>query len=259
MTKKSKEWPRRGEIVIGTVTRVNPFSAFVSLKEYGDKEGMIHISEIAGKWIKDVRSHVKNGQKVVTMVLRVDEEKGHITLSLKRVRRHDSEEKMKEFKREQKAEKMLSQIAKELNISLDDVYKEIGFKLKEIFGEIFKGFQTALTPQGHDILIKKGIPEKWVKIIKSVAEKQMEVKEVDVKVLLELKCFKPDGIEIIKNILKDAEKTYNLNIKYISAPSYSLLLKTKDPKGGEKILKEASKNIIEKLEKVGGEGTFKAD
>jgi len=258
MPKKSKEWPEKGELIIGTVVRVNTFSAFVSLEEYGNKEGMIHISEVARKWIKDVREHVKVGQKIVALVFRVDKVKGHITLSLKRIRRRDAEEKMKEYKREQKAEKMLSQVAKELKISLDEAYEEIGFQLEETFGEMFKAFQTVLMPDGYDILVKKGIPEKFAKVIKSVAEKQMEVKEVAVKSLVELKCFKPDGVDIIKNVLKDAKEKYNLDVKYISAPRYSLILKTKHPKVGEKKLKEAAEKIIENLKNLGGEGTFKA-
>jgi len=258
MPKKSKEWPERGELIIGTVTKVNPFSAFVSLEEYENKEGMIHISEVARKWIKDVREHVKVGQKIVALVFRVDERKGHISLSLKRIRKRDAEEKMKEFKREKKAEKMLSEVAKELKISLDKAYEEIGFKLEEIFGEMFKGFQTALMPDGIDILVKRGIPEKFAKLIKSVAEKQMEVKEVSIKSLVELKSFKPDGIDIIKNVLKDAKEKYNLDIRYVSAPRYSLILKTKYPKIGEKKLKDIAEKIIENLKSLGGEGTFKA-
>ena len=91
---KKGEWPEKREIVLGTVTRVNPFSAFVSLDEYNNKEGMIHISEVAGKWVRDIRKFVKVGQKVVVMVMRVDKDKSHITLSLKRVKKYDTEKKM---------------------------------------------------------------------------------------------------------------------------------------------------------------------
>lgn len=252
MVKKHKEWPEKGELVIGTVVKVNPFSAFVSLEEYGKKEGMIHISEVARKWVKDIRDFVKKGKKVVVLVLNVDKEKGHITLSLKRVRKYDAEEKMRKYKREQKSEKMLSEVAKEMNVDLEKAYKEVGFKLQEEFGEMFKGFQTALT--NYDILLKKGIPEKWAKVIKSVAERQMELKEKTLKINIELKCFKPDGVNIIKKVLNDSKKKYGIEIKYISAPKYSLLLKTKDAKTGEKKLKEIGENIIRNISELGGEG-----
>jgi len=259
MPKKLVEWPERNELVIGTVVRVNPFSAFVSLDEYENKEGMIHISEIAGKWVRDIRKFVKVGQKVVVRVMRVDKEKGYISLSLKRVRRFDAEEKMKRYKRELKAEKMLAQVAKKLNMNFEKAYEDIGFKLNDIFGEKFKAFQISLTPKGYEILLRKGIPEEWANVIKSVAEEQMKIKEVDIKGMIKLKCYKPDGVKIIKKVLSDAKKKYGLDIKYISAPRYSLSFKTKDAKAGERKLKEAAEDIIQSIKNLGGEGIFKAD
>jgi translation initiation factor 2 subunit 1 len=254
---KKGDWPRKGEIVLGTVVKVNPFSAFVSLDEYGKKEGMIHISEIAGKWVRDIRKFVRVGQKVVVMVMRLDKEKGHITLSLKRVKKYDTEKKMKEYKRELKAEKMLKILAEKANIDLDKAYKEIGYQLQDIFGEMFKAFQMSLTEKDYEILIKKGVPEKWAKLIKEVAEEQMELKETTIKGSIELKCYSPDGVNVIKKILKDANKKYGIDSKYISAPRYSIILKTKDAKLGERKLREAGQEIINNIKKVGGEGTVK--
>lgn len=256
---KKGEWPQKREIVLGTVTRVNPFSAFVSLDEYEGKEGMIHISEIAGKWVRDIRKFVKVGQKVVVMVMRLDKEKNHITLSLKRVKKYDSDKKMKDYKKELKAEKMLKTLAEKNKMSLDKIYDEIGYSLQEIFGETFKPFQMSLTDKGYDLLIKKGVPEKWAKQIKEIAEEQMELKEIGIKGTLEIKCYRPDGISIIKKILEDAEKKYKIEVKYISAPKYSMILNTKDPKEGEKKLKEAGEHIVEEIEKCNGEGLLKVD
>jgi len=258
MPKKQSEWPQRNEIVLGTVTRVNPFSAFVSLDEYGKKEGMIHISEVAGRWVKDIRDFVKPNQTVIVKVLNVDKEKGHITLSLKKVGRHDASEKLKEFKREQKAEKMLANLAKEYKLSMEEAYKEVGFKLIDAFGEMFKGFQAALTQPGYDFLIKNGLPSKWTDAVKAVAQKQMEVKEVTLKEIIELKCLKPDGIDIIRSVLKKTKEQYGIDIKYISAPKYSVTLKTKDAKNGERRLREISEDIINSIKSLGGEGTLAA-
>jgi translation initiation factor 2 subunit 1 len=255
---KEEKWPERGELVIGTVTRVNPYSAFIALEEYPEKEGMIHISEVAGKWVRDIREFVKTGKKVVVLVMNVDKEKNHITLSLKRVKRYDAEEKMKEYKRDIKARKMFDIVIKKLNLSPNEV-QEISTKLQEIFGELFKAFQLSLTPQGYDLLIRKGISENWAKEIKSVAQEQMELKEVEIKGIIELKCFKPDGIEIIKKVLNDVIEKHEIDIKYISAPKYSLILKTKDAKLGERKLKEASEEIIKNLKLLGGEGSFKVE
>ena len=256
---KKGEWPERREIVLGTVIRVNPFSAFVSLDEYDNKEGMIHISEIAGKWVRDIRKFVKVGQKVVVMVMRIDKDKNHITLSLKRVKKYDTEKKMRDYKKELKAEKMMNVLAEENKMTLDKIYEEIGYNLQDIFGEIFKAFQMSMTDRGYELLIKKGVPEKWAKQIRDVANEQMELKEVEIKGLLELKSYEPDGINVIKKVLEDAEKKHNVEIKYISAPKYSIMLKTKDAKIGERTLNEVGEEIVSKLKEMNGEGVFKAD
>jgi translation initiation factor 2 subunit 1 len=257
MPKKQSEWPEKGELVLGTVIRVNPYSASISLEEYKNKEGMIHISEAARKWIKDIREIVKEGQKIVVLVLNVEKEKNHITLSLKRVNKRSAEEKLREYKREQKAEKMLAQVAKETGLSLEKTYEEIGFKLQEEFGELFKAFQMSQTPQGYDLLIKKGIPDKWAKVIKQIAEKQMEIKESFIKAELELRSLKPNGVETIKKVLEDAKNKNNLEIKYISAPKYYIYLKTKDAKAGERKLKEIAEEIVKSINSMGGEGLAK--
>ena len=46
MVRKENEWPERGEKVVGTIIKVNPFSVLVKLEEYEGKEGMVQISEI---------------------------------------------------------------------------------------------------------------------------------------------------------------------------------------------------------------------
>jgi len=166
--------------------------------------------------------------------------------------KRDYDEKMKEFKRELKAEKMLELVGKDLGFNLDRSYEEIGFPLMDIFGEMFKGFQTALT--NPDILGKKGIPEKYVKVIKSVAEKVMELKEIEIRGMLELRSYAPDGVEQIKNILAEAAK--KMEVKYISAPKYLVSIKSKDIKLAERRLETLANEIIRQVEKADGEGKF---
>ena len=72
---KLYEFPEQGELVIATVKNVKNFGAFVTLDEYEDKEGFIHIAEVATGWVKYIRDFVREGQKIVCKVLKVDESK----------------------------------------------------------------------------------------------------------------------------------------------------------------------------------------
>jgi len=255
MVRKLSKYPSIGELVTGKVIRLNPFSALVKLDEYPGVEGMIHISEVARKWIKDIREFVKEGDAVVVKVMRVEEERRHVELSMKRVSKNEADAKLKEIKREQKAEKMLEAAGKELGLTLDKAYDEVGFKMQEEFGEMWKVFQTSMTPDGKEMLAKKGISEKWIKAIASVAERTIELKETAIKGTLELKTPAENGLEQIKAALA-AVKKKGIEVHYISAPKYMISFKTKDAKKGEKLIREAADEAIKKISSTGGEGKF---
>lgn len=78
-----------GSILEGKVTGIINFGAFVALP--GGKSGLVHISEIANTFVKDVHEHLQVGQTVKVKVLDVNEQ-GKINLSLKRVAEEDQKE-----------------------------------------------------------------------------------------------------------------------------------------------------------------------
>lgn len=69
-----------GSIVEGVVTGITNFGAFVELP--GGKVGLIHISEVADVYVKDVREFLKESEVVKVKVLSIDE-KGKVGLSIK--------------------------------------------------------------------------------------------------------------------------------------------------------------------------------
>ena len=58
----------------------------------------MHISELANHWIKNIRDFVKEGQKVACKVLKVDDFKGHIDLSKRRISDRDKKQTIKKWK-----------------------------------------------------------------------------------------------------------------------------------------------------------------
>lgn len=101
------DFPEEGDIIIGNVIDVKSFGAFIELLEYPGKEGMVHISEVSSGWIKNIRDHIKKGQRVVAKVMRVTPHKNQIDLSLKRATDQQKKVKVQEWKRFQRAEKLL--------------------------------------------------------------------------------------------------------------------------------------------------------
>lgn len=65
----------------GIVTNVTRFGAFVDIGVHQD--GLVHISQLANRFIKDPNEVVKVGQRVMVRVLEVDQQRKRIALSLR--------------------------------------------------------------------------------------------------------------------------------------------------------------------------------
>src|SRR5438046_9534156 len=128
------DWPDEGDLVVWTVTNVKNVGAFVTLDEYEAKEGFIHIAEVSSGWIKYIRDYIREGQKVVSKVLKVDKEKGHIDLSLKAVNEHQRREKIQEWKNEQKAENLFAIVAGRVGRTVIHRWQECGYVLIDTYG-----------------------------------------------------------------------------------------------------------------------------
>ena len=78
-----------GNILEGVVTGITKFGAFVELP--GGKVGLVHISEVADVYVKDVNDFLKEKDKVKVKVLSVDDH-GKIGLSIKQLQEKKVEE-----------------------------------------------------------------------------------------------------------------------------------------------------------------------
>ncbi|CEP66520.1 Nucleic acid-binding, OB-fold [Moorella glycerini] len=70
-----------GTVVEGVVSGITKFGAFVELP--GGLTGLVHISEVADTYVKDVKDFIKEKDRVKVKVINIDE-KGKIGLSIKR-------------------------------------------------------------------------------------------------------------------------------------------------------------------------------
>lgn len=94
-----------GQIVEGVVARITNYGAFIDLPS--GRSGLVHISEIADTFVRDIREYLREGQPVRVKVLGLNE-RGKLDLSVKqalapeeRANRHKQrttfEEKLKAF------------------------------------------------------------------------------------------------------------------------------------------------------------------
>ena len=251
-------WPEESDLVVCTVKKVTDFGAFVELDEYAKKEGLIHISEVASGWVKYIRDHVREGQKIVCKVLYVDTAKHHIDLSLKDVNEHQRREKIQEWKNEQKAEKWIQYVAKTTKTEQEKLNKLIEL-IYEKFGSVYSAFEKSRA-NGISTMTDLGISKEFAEAIKKVAEENLKKPQVEIAGYVDLTSSLPDGIEHIKKSLKAAgdikEDNIKIDISYTGAPRYRIHVIAPDYKKAESILKKSSQAAIEIIEKAGGTGEF---
>ncbi len=251
-------WPESGDFVVCTVKNVTDFGAYTTLEEYGGKEGFIHISEIKAGWVKYVRDHVREGQKVVCKVLNVDSSRRHIDLSLKDVNEHQKRAKIQDWKNEQKAFKWLQFVEEETNTSNDEMEK-IKLKLLDNFGSLYSSFEEAAI-NSEDAFSDLKIRKKIVNSIVNIAQNNIKLPFVDIAGFVDLNCYYSDGIEIIKMALEAGnqidEEGVRVDISYMGAPRYRIKVIAPDYKKAESVLKRSAMAAIETIEGLGGKGEF---
>lgn len=261
MAMRKLEWPEIGDLVMATVETVTDFGAYVKLDEY-NKKGLLHVSEISSSWIRNIRDFVREGQKLVLKVLRVNPEKGHVDLSLRRVTKREKIEKTMAWKKERKAEALIRGVAEKTGLPVQEIYDKAGTIMENEYG-LYEGFEKAVK-EGAESLTKIGIPEEIAKAIFDVSQERIRVQMVRVKGTAELRCMKPNGVKIIKEAFSNAKKSEKLGstklrFYVIAAPKYSIEVLAEDYKRAEETFQRVAENIISGVTKAGGQGSFKRE
>ena len=263
MSKEKDGWPDAGDLIVGTVSRVLPYGAYVTLDEYEKREGLIHISEISSTWIKNIRDYVREGQKIVAKVLRVDPAKGHVDLSLRRVTGREKKDKMVAFKKANRAEGLLKLAAERLGITPEEAYSRLGSKIEDHFAGLYEGFEEVVE-KGGAALVKIGISEEDANIIAEITQSKLKIPKVKIKGILELQCSGPDGVNTIKEILLKSKnirrpRETDVSIYVVAAPRYRVEITAKNYRDAEKVLHNLTENALSVIKEEGGSGTFKRE
>ena len=247
MLRQRTGFPADEELVICTVTQVQPHCVFCRLDEY-DRSGLIHISEIAPGRIRNIREYVTETKKVVCKVLRVDQQKGHIDLSLRRVNEMQRRGKLNEIKQEQLAEKIVEQCARNLNKVPLDVYTKVAQPLLDQYGGLFPAFEEV--SQGKLALETLGIEKTLAKAMTEAIVQRIKPPIVDIHGDLTITSYAPNGIELVRNALTKAENVAGKPvIRYKGAGIYHIKVTAGTYKDAEKTLKQAVDNTTNELQK----------
>lgn len=253
------EWPEVGELVVATIRRIESYGAYVQLDEY-DKEGLLHISEISSTWVRNIRNHVRERQKVVLQVLRIDPAHGHIDLSLRRVSMDERRKKIEDWKKNRRAEALLKSAANTLKLNERELFEEAGIKLIDSFGSMYNGLEAA-AKKGVEALTEVGISKKVAETLTDIAEEKIVVGGVTIQGIFEITSMDPRGVESIKETLlgtiKLAEKEdAETIISSLGAPKYRIEVTAEDYKKAEAVLDKIVTTIKSSWSSIDGDFSF---
>ena len=255
MLLKKQGFPEEGELVLCTVTSVQFHSVFVDIDEYS-KSGLIHISEVSPGRIRNIRDFVKEGKKVVCKVLRINQEKGYIDLSLRRVNESEKRRKIEDIKKEQNAEKIVEIAAGKIGIKTEELYREISGKITEKYASLHEFFEEA--SKNDSVLEDLGIEKKHLKIIDDIIKVRIKPSQVEIIGKMKITTYAPNGIDIIKESLQKAEDAAKgrVNINYLGSGLYRFMVTAPNYKEAEKLMKNATESAISNVTKNSGTAEF---
>ena len=284
MVRKKNPMPEPGELVLCTVVEVSPTHVYLILDDYRgygvgrdgiNRDGFnvhpsiknnaiayMHVSEVANFWIKQIRDFIREGQKQVLKVLKLD--KGMVWVSKRRVSGQEQKKKLSESKRSNKAEGLLTLLADRLKVERDAVYEKIGFVLDDAYGgDLWSAFED-IKEQGLVAVadLKFEIDEAWLKELHKIVEQNVDIPVVNITGEFELVSYEPNGVEIVKEALAAGESalaqkdpTTSLSFQVLSPPRYRMEIVAPDYLTAEALLKKVEAKVL-KVIKKGGTGTF---
>lgn len=244
-----KELPNVGEYVVATVREIFDYGAYVTLDEYNDLEAYLPWSEVASRWVRNIRDVIRENQKIVVKVIRVNRRRKTVDVSLKKVPENEKRKKMLWWKRYLKASKIIELVAEKIGKSIEDAYKEVIWRLEDYYGDPLLGLEEAVL-RGPDALREAGVPEEWIEPVYNEALRHIKVKMVKIKGLLFLRSYESDGVDRIKKILLSAKEILDKaggnvrgRIYLLGSPRYVIEITAPEYKEAEKVLKKVLTTI----------------
>jgi translation initiation factor 2 subunit 1 len=250
MSTEIQELPEQGEIVLATITKIMDHGVYVTLDEYDGIQGFLHISEIAPGWIRSVSRFVREGEKKVLLVKKVNPERGDIDLSLKQVSNDQKKQKLKEVKKYEKGKTLLQSVQEKTKLS-DSEIEKLEDSIYSKFDSVYDAF-IEIGRNGINSIKELKLNKKTSAAIEEICSK-IKLPSVEIRGIMEITNNKSNGIEIIKKTLLDAmKKNSKIDITYLGAPKYRLSIKAEDFKTAEKSLRPIIEEIQKNIEKSNG-------
>ncbi|KAJ7274587.1 eukaryotic translation initiation factor 2 alpha subunit-domain-containing protein [Mycena haematopus] len=287
-----QRYPEVDELVMVQVQHIAEMGAYVRLLEYDGTEGMILLSELSRRRIRSVQKLIRVGRNEVVVVLRVDNEKGYIDLSKRRVSPEDITRCEERYMKSKSVASILRHVASKLGGEIpgerekrvrkkggdpvDDappeeapppaageaerlemLYETIAWPLGKTYGHPYDAFKLALTePDTVFATLAAPIPEPTLALLTATIARRLTPQPIKLRADIELTCYTPAGIDAIKRALRAGENASTeavpIKAKLVAPPLYVLSTNATDKYAAVERLERAIEGIQASIEDEGG-------
>lgn len=255
MTEIDEEWPEEGDLLICTVKDIKQNGAYLGLDSYEGREGFVFVGEIAAGWVRNIRAHVREGQRVVAKVIQVKKDRKRVELSLKSVSEERRRDTVQAWKNEERANQIM-RVASERVGWDDNKSTEISNSMIETFGTLYGALEECAISESA--LTDAGFEGDWTDVVTSLAMENIIPPFVEIRGVLEIQVWGEEGVYAIRDALLDAEacaeglEEVTLSCHYDGAPNYRIDIRAPDYQAAESVWESAVDAVKKSMSAVDG-------
>ena len=192
---------------------------------------------------------------IVARVTKVKKGSNIVDASVRQVSGHRKQERIRAWKNEQKASKLLELVSKKSKIKIAVLESEIQ-DMRDTYGSLYLAFEAVVI---DTVSFKKEWKGKWLSDFIEVAIDNITPPHVSIGGMLDLVSYDVKGAEKIRKALmkpKAVNDDTTLKITSNGSPSYRISIKAPNYKQAEDELKKAVDLVLTTLKSEGGIGSF---
>lgn len=260
------KYPKNEDLVMVRVRTVESLAAYVNLIEYedadgpvGGREGMVLLSELSRRRIRSIAKLIRVGRDEVVQVLRVDEEKGYVDLSKRKVVRDDVPDFEDKFNKAKAVHSILRHVAETCKVVLEDLYTNIAWPLYRSHGHAHEAFKASISDPDA-VFGKIDMPDNIRESLYKDIRRRMAAQPIKFRADIEVTCFTAEGIDAIKAALFAGMKScpkQDIQVRLLAPPRYVLFTTMYDRQRGVAVLQNAIDVIKQEISERQGSCSVK--
>ena len=255
MSEIDEPWPEEGELLVCTVKGVKENGAYLNLNGYGEREGFVFIGEVAAGWVKNIRAHLREGQRVVAKVVNVKKDRQRVDLSIKAVSAERRKDTLQTWKNRQRASQIMRVAAERVNWDAEKT-EAISEEMIEKFGSLYGALEECAITE--TALSDSGFTGDWMEVVTELAVENIVPPFVEIRGIYDIEVWGSEGVQAIRETLAaveavvEDEEEVTLTCHYNGAPHYRIDIKAPDYSLAESAWGSAKKIATEKIKSVEG-------